>query len=246
MDIKEKRILSSIPTNSVNENTKLPERMGSGCFIEYKGFVLFLTVYHTVNNYSLNTGIVADFDESNGVKLLSIGLRPPIITGNIKTGKIDDLDFTYVKCNKMPECYFFILDKLGKIKYKKNRIILQTCLTDIPNLTESYGFAGFIHSCLQPNFTSKFHTEIFQELAYYDNLKYNGINGDYYIFSLPNKNYGHDNFRGTSGAPILDSKGNLVSLVACGHASEDGAEWIIKGFNLAKYKIMIDIACGLL
>ena len=220
--------------------------MGSGCFIEYKGFTLFLTVYHTVKNYSLNTGIVADFDENKGVKLLPVGVRPLIIKGDLKTGKFGDLDFAYVKCATMPECYFFILDELGKMKYKTKRIILQTCLTDIPTKTEKYGFAGFIHGRLLSNSTSKFNVALYQELAYYDNLKYKKTNDDYYIFSLPNENYGHDNFQGTSGAPILDSNGNLVSLVACGHPSKDGKEWIIYGFNLAKYKTMIDIECGLL
>lgn len=87
---------------------------------------------------------------------------------------------------------------------------------------------------------------LYQKLAYYNNLKYKGEDDDYYIFSLPNNNYEHSNFQGTSGAPILDSNGKLVSLVACGGPSKDSNEWIIYGFNLAKYKAMIDIECDLL
>lgn len=128
MDIKCKRILASIPTNSIDEKTQLPKKMGSGCFIEYKGFTLFLTVYHTVKDYSLNTGIVADFDEDSGAKVFSLGIRPPIIKGSLKNSKkdgfdvsIDDLDFSYVKFNNIPECYFFALDEMGKIISKKRQ-----------------------------------------------------------------------------------------------------------------------------
>lgn len=63
---------------------------------------------------------------------------------------------------------------------------------------------------------------------------------------MPNDDYEIDDFRGTSGAPILDSKGKLVALVARGGPSYDGKEWIIKGINLAKYKTILDIECGLL
>ena len=248
MDIKSRRILASIPTNSIDEKAKLPKSMGSGCIIEYKGFNLFLTVYHTVEDYSLNTGIVADFDEHQGVKLIPLGIRPPIVKGNLKTHKIDNLDFSYAKCKNIPECYFFIVEKTGKITTKKRRIALTTDLQCTPTATEEYGFAGFIRGCLEcnPNTNSKFQTTIHQELAYYDNLKYKESDDDYYIFSLPNNSYSHSNFQGTSGAPILDSKGNLVSLVACGRPSIDGKEWIIYGFNLTKYKVMIDIECGIL
>ena len=51
---------------------------------------------------------------------------------------------------------------------------------------------------------------------------------------------------GTSGAPILDSKGRLVALVSRGGPSYNGHEWIIKGINLAKYKIILDVECGLI
>ena len=44
--IKMTRILSSIPLNSVDENRKMPTSMGSGCFVNYKGVLIFLTVLH--------------------------------------------------------------------------------------------------------------------------------------------------------------------------------------------------------
>lgn len=218
--------------------------MGSGCFIEYKGVVLFLTVYHTVKDYSLDTMIVTDFDVNKGVKLLSVGIIPPTIKGNLNTKYFSDIDFACVKLNNMPKCYFFNLDEYGKIVTRYKRISLKTCLTDVPINSETYGFAGFIRGKIKNNCTSKFNITLCQELAYYDNLKYIGTNDDYYIFSLPNKNYNNDNFKGTSGAPILDSNGKLVSLVACGCPSEDGKQWLIYGFNLEKYKILIDIECG--
>lgn len=44
--IKMTRILSSIPLNSVDENRKMPTSMGSGCFVNYKCVLIFLTVLH--------------------------------------------------------------------------------------------------------------------------------------------------------------------------------------------------------
>ena len=93
---------------------------------------------------------------------------------------------------------------------------------------------------------AKFQSVLNQQLAYYDGLKYVKSEDDFHIFTLPNKEYDADDFMGTGGAPILDSKGRLVALVSRGGPSYNGHEWIIKGINLAKYKIILDVECGLI
>lgn len=248
MNIKELRILSSIPTNSVNNSRQLPLSMGSGCFVKYNKYTIFLTVYHTVDNDKLTTGIVSDFDSNKGVKLLPLNLIPPIISGNVKLNTTEIVDFAYQKMLTMPQCYFFDVDELGNVKFKVSRIELVSNLTDMPTVAENYGFAGYIYGnpTLNPNVGTKFENIWNQELGYYEGLKYRESIGDFHIFVLPNNDYEYDDFRGTSGTPILDSKGTLVALVSSGYLSSDKTEWFIKGINLSKYKFILDVACDLI
>lgn len=245
MDIKELRILSSIPTNSIDNTCKIPGSMGSGCFIKYDNYTIFLTVYHTIDNNNLTSGIVSDFDINKGIKLLPLGLIPPIISGNIKSKTIEIVDFAYQKMSQMPPCYYFEVDEMGTVKTKIERIELVSNLTDLPSKTEDYGFAGYIYGfpTLNPNVGTNFENIWNQELGYYEGLKYKESIDDFHIFSLPNKDYEPSDFKGTSGAPILDRQGKLVALVSRGGPSYDGTEWIIKGINLSKYKFLLDIAC---
>ncbi|MCH5152813.1 MAG: hypothetical protein J1F68_02485 [Clostridiales bacterium] len=247
MNITEKRILSSIPINSINNNAPLSN--ASGCFIDYRGHTFFLTVYHTVSNNNLTNGIVVDFDPSKGVCLAQLTVFCPFIRGNILTKEVDEVDFACREIDTMPPCQYFEVDSYGKIIRRTPRIKLISDLTDLPSKNEEYGFAGYIYGNLtgNPLVNAKFKYVWNQELGYYEGLKYVCSKGDYHLFSLPNtRDYDADDFKGTSGAPILDSQGKLVALVACGYLSNDGKEWIIKGFNLAKYKDIIDIECGLL
>lgn len=250
MDIRALRILSSIPTNTIDTTSNKLIGMGSGCFVKYDKFTLFLTVYHTIDkdNNHLTTGIVSDFNADKGVKLLPLTLIPPIITGNIKSSEMEIVDFAYQKMLQMPKCYYFDVDGMGNLKNKIERIKLITNFTDVPSKTEDYGFAGYIYGDItqNPNVGAKFQDILNQELGYYDGLKYEQSVDDYHIFSLPNNDYEKESFMGTSGAPILDSKGKLVALVSRGKLSADGAKWIIKGINLSKYKTILDIECGLI
>ena len=207
-----------------------------------------MTVYHTVNDNSLNTGVVVDFDECKGTILKPLDIGPPILKGNLFSRKIDEIDLAYKKMDEMPPCQFFIIDELGEVKCRKNRVILDTTLTDVPISSENYGFAGFIcgNTINNPIVGARFSKILNQQLAYYDGLQYEYKDDDYYVFSLPNKDYEYEDFEGTSGAPILSSDGKLVSLVACGWPSKDGTKWFIKGIILAKYKVIIDIECDLL
>ena len=57
------RILSTIPVNSIDSRTHKPCSMGSGCFVNYKGHLIFLTVLHAVKvKTGILHGIVVDYD----------------------------------------------------------------------------------------------------------------------------------------------------------------------------------------
>ena len=103
-----------------------------------------------------------------------------------------------------------------------------------PTEGEVYGFAG----CVKPSIENhKGQTYVFSELTVYSDLKFQRFENDFYVFKLPMKHPGHDDFRGCSGAPVIDSKGNVVALVC--HGFEDRDE--IYAISIKRYKVVIDI-----
>jgi len=54
------------------------------------------------------------------------------------------------------------------------------------------------------------------------------------------KHPGHDDFRGCSGAPIIDTKGNVVALVCHGDDASDE----IFGISIKDYQLSLDILVG--
>ena len=77
-------------------------------------------------------------------------------------------------------------------------------------------------------------------MVIYDGLKYVGTEDSYYVFELPFEHPGHEFFKGCSGAPILDSRGNIVALVCSGDIDRNA----IIGISLNKYKIALDVTFG--
>jgi len=71
-------------------------------------------------------------------------------------------------------------------------------------------------------------------------MKYVGKEGELYKFKLPQKHPGHEYFRGTSGAPIIDNEGNTIALVCEGDIDED----LIFGISIRQYKSALDIEVG--
>ncbi len=241
------RILSTIPINSINERTQKPYSMGSGCFVNYKGCLLFLTVFHTVQaETNITHGIVVDYNlEKGGTCLCEIDDFCVCAMGNILTQKIDRVDFAMKKfATPMPPCKYLI-NKNDKGEFERiDRISLTSDFSILPTIHEKYGFCGLIKGKLIKN---EEVLGLHSTLAYYDNAHYLKSEQSYHIFALENKGYSHEDFKGTSGAPIIDSKGNLVSLVMSGGPSKANSnEWLIYGVNLSKLLPVIDINCGLI
>ena len=70
----------------------------------------------------------------------------------------------------------------------------------------------------------------------YTDLKYKEKQEDYYVFELPYEHPGDEHFQGCSGAPIIDTKGNVVALVCSGDEDTN----LIYGISLKKFKVAID------
>lgn len=83
-----------------------------------------------------------------------------------------------------------------------------------------------------------------QQLTIEENLIFAGEEGDsdVFIFKISRPYPGHEEYRGCSRAPILDSDGNIIPLVIGGDITKNE----IYGINLNKYKIVLDIESGLI
>lgn len=246
-DLKITRILSTIPMHSIDESTNTPVSMGSGCFINYKGCLIFLTVLHNVSaKTNITHGIVVDYNlDKGGTCLCQFNDFSLCAMGNLSTEKIDRIDFAMRKFEEpMPPCQYLINNNDNGDFKRIARISLTSDFGVLPATNEEYGFSGLIKGSLSKTQTS---LALNTQLAYYDNAHYLESRDYYHVFSLENKKYTHEDFKGTSGAPITDSKGNLVSLVMKGRISPTNPnEWLIYGVNLSKLSTVVDINCGLL
>lgn len=246
-NLKRTRILSTIPINSIDERTRLPHSMGSGCFVNYKGCLIFITVLHTVKTETnITHGIVVDYDsEKGGTCLCELKDFSICAMGNFSIPQIDMVDFAMKKFNTpMPPCKYLV-NKNDRGEFERiDRISLTSDFSIYPSTHEEYGFCGLIKGHLLKNERT---LGLYTSLAYYDNIRYLKSKECYHVFTLENKHYSHEDFQGTSGAPIIDSKGTLVSLVMSGGQSQTNPnKWLIYGVNLAKLSTVIDINCGLI
>lgn len=245
-ELKNIRILSSIPINAIDENTQLPCSTGSGCFVNYKGALLFLTVFHVIETKTnITHGIVVDYDSENGTLLGLVKDFSISAIGNLSTARIDLVDFALKKfVDPMPPCKCLTSKGIEGEYERVDRISLTSDFNVSPTIHKEYGFCGLIKGQLIQN---KASVGLYSHLAYYDNIRYLESKDLYHVFYVENKNYSHEDFQGTSGAPIIDSDGNLVSLVMCGGISPTNHnEWLIYGVNLSKMSTVADINCGLI
>ena len=255
-DVKMIRILSTIPLNSVEAKSKMPTAMGSGCFVNYKGTLIFLTVLHTVEvKENVKHCIVVDYDlGKGGIHLFPIDDFSVCAMGSLLTEKIDLLDFAMKKFEIPMPPYKFLINKDIEGEFERiDRIPLISDFSGLLTNQEEYGFCGLIQGEMIPlnmmreSKEVKISTGLYSNLAYYDNVRYLETNENCHVFVLENKGYSHEKFQGTSGAPIIDSKGNLVSLVMSGKQSPtNSSEWLIYGVNLSQLSTIVDINCDLI
>ncbi len=226
-----KIILSSIPLRQLNEMRK-PIGFASGCLIDYCGKRLVLTVAHATGNDG-NWGIEVKSTTNVGTQVYQIGAMMFLTVGNIDTDKIKDVDFAYATVPSDLQPSYHEINEKGQVVNQIPREILSIDFDIKPNKEKKYGFFG------QSNFSTD-NWYMFSQSKLVLDLKFIGIEDDYYKFKLPTKHPGHEYFKGTSGAPIIDSDGNTVALVCHGNEEED----IIYGIAINKYQSGLDIEVG--
>jgi hypothetical protein len=226
-----KIILSSIPLRQLNEMRK-PIGFGSGCLIDYCGKRLILTAAHVTNNDE-NWGIEVQSITGVGTRVYEVGSMMFLSVSNLDTGGNREIDFSYTTVPTDLQPLYHELSEMGTVINQVPREIITLDFNLEPNADKKYGFFG------QSNITTGdwfMHSESKLVL----DLTFVGREQDYYKFQLPSKHSGHEYFQGTSGAPILDSDGNVVALVCHGDEEKD----LIYGVMIKKYQSALDIEVG--
>lgn len=231
----ERIIKSTVHIVMSDTKTYLPRGLGSGCIVEYKGKELLFTVAHVTDIQAAACIVTGHPPVLNNIPMYSVGgmwfLDSFDITKyeeqleQLKTvpARIEDWDFGQID--------FSFATLKHKIEYLQNEIkfsdliidsgeklTIPVTLTEMPSEESIYGFFGRIKAKWM--MVNGNPTLASQEVLY-GGLKYTRKIGHYYEFKLPGPIKSHTDFQGTSGAPIMDTNGNLVSLVTHGYEGAD-------------------------
>ena len=221
-------ILSSIPLRQFN-HMREPVAFASGCLVDYLGKRMILTVAHATDN-DKNWGIEVRAYQNMATKVYLIGTMMFLTQGNVLDGTTEQVDFSYATVPNDLQPYHHELDDSERIIRHLPKRIQVIDFTVRPDKEKKYGFFGGTNYELGGQLLKS-------EGRLVIDLKFVGADRDYYIFKLPVKHPGHRYFRGTSGAPILDSNGKVVALV-CGGCEKDD---LIYGIALHRYKSALDV-----
>jgi hypothetical protein len=124
---------------------------------------------------------------------------------------------------------------LNGIELELPRSILATSLLDTPATGVRYGFAGIVH-------VERTDGALYGDSKCENDLTFVMEDDIWYHFALNHPHPGDNEYKGCSGAPVMDAGGNLVALlVGRSLVVPDG----IRAVPLARYRAAIDLSLGL-
>jgi hypothetical protein len=231
--------LSSVPLVRIGADS-LPSGHASGCLIDYGGKRLLLTVAHaTADNqrWALQVG----FDQAlQQTQLFGLGAIRFLASGTLSASHLERVDFSYVQVPSTTVAFRQGIEIPSNVIKAERPIKVHTpTFEELPDTADRYGFCGLVLPAREEHFGTTYASG---EFRIYENLAFLRPEGDKLVFMLPSKHSGHDQFEGCSGAPILNSAGVPIALVASGCKDTDE----IYGLSLATYKMALDIEVGLL
>ena len=241
--------ISSVGLHALDDGNN-PISSASGCIIRYKGRRFLISVSHAVlteGKWGLELGY--DF-EHKGIKyflpqfewLKQGSINTKLIQSDFDC-PIEDLienpsiiDFAYAELPDWVEAVDEYFDFEKMIRYFCPKNILETNLAQKPIIGEKYSFYGNIRTVVNKEVKALILTPRMQmDIDYVSEFK-----DDYYRFRLPDIIKDKYDYKGCSGAPILNNEGKLISLVTNGAENTN----LLLGIRFEKLKIALDIKVG--
>lgn len=225
-------LITSIPLKRLAPD-ELPIGIASGCLVDYRNRRFLLTVSHAVELGMSDWVIQLGDGGEMGTAIYQpfSFLYPHEITRS--TGEKLNLDFTFAEVSSDLQPIFQHLTPLGPMSEKRPRHIFDVTAVCNPNVNELYAFSGEINPEMHGTYA------LITQPTVYPGLRYVGIDGPSFKFKLPVPHPGHSYFKGCSGAPIVNTKGQLVALVTRG----DEIENVIYGIALSRFTSTLDFYC---
>jgi hypothetical protein len=225
--------LSSVPLRRIGEDG-LPNGIASGCLVSYGGRKILLTVAHATATPGRWAIELRYLPLSKEVELHALGPMQFLVTGEIGNGS-RLLEFSYATVPDSLNAYRQVIDENSFDIISEEKIsvhLLSAAMQPAENIF--YGFCGSVKPLLEPHARA---TIFSGELVNYIGLTYARSEGDFHVFTLPTLHGGHENFKGCSGAPMVDESGDIVGLVSYGDESANE----IFAFNFHPYLFALDI-----
>ena len=242
MEYFELLIKSSLQVIQANEEGLTPDFYGSGCLVNYQGRQYFLSVSHVTNIRGTITSIESCQSPVNnqtpiypigGLHYFSEFIFPnksdqeQFSTDLEKGGQ--SLDITFAEVKQSIELLQPTVD-LGFYKVEKGeKVCLNLEEASDPTNNEEYGFYGNI----KHTYTGKY---LRRTPTLKVGLRYHRTSGPFHIFLASQIIRDENEYKGCSGAPILDTEGRLIAL-ACQVRTNTK---MIYGFSILECKRLID------
>lgn len=226
---------SSVPLLRIDDKNN-PTSSASGCLVDYCEHRVLLTVEHATGD-SGRWAIQLHFEKGKGTQLYGLGAMMFLESVSTKTGESKTVDFSYVEVPKDTQPFRQEINEKGDVDQEYPIMVFPIDFRLEPKKEDKFGFAGLVKNQLENHPTATFLTS---ELKIYDDLNYLRTDGDTHVFQLPFNHPGHPEFRGCSGAPVLNSSGMPIALLTGGCIKKNE----IYGVSLKQYRTPIDILVG--
>ncbi len=219
MNMASQVMYSSVQLVQLDSNNQ-PKGIASGCLVRCKGKTILLTVEHVTGNHG-NWAIQLDYDKARGVKCYQLGAMNFLKRLSGSAGTLETIDFSYAIVPEDLKVCRQSLTLSGETTATHEVPVFVGPFEVLPTSTELFAFAGSVMPTTYENVYDQDRPVLDCELAIYTGLTFLRTEGDFHVFKLPFSHSGHPNFKGCSGAPILNGKGHPVALVASGIDTTD-------------------------
>ena len=231
----------------VADQTSSPDGMGSGAMLYYRNRLFFLTVAHVTDNEDVSVTVETNKTPVNGE-------TPNYCVGGmnytdvykvkdlekLKTDKkfsaenfklIERLDFAFAELDEAPEIIQRPMDfqHHGKVPLSEKMIIPENALTELPEKNKPLLFYGTITPKLEDRVLTRTPKLTVDG-------EFIGVHGRFYKIKLPHIIKQKSEFKGTSGAPVFDTKARFIGLISHGFVGSP----FIYAFRNTEIKVILD------